>query len=52
MTTTNQMNNFRQLAERFAQGGKLLTTQEKAAIMANRKKGNQEIRVKPAAVEA
>lgn len=47
MTTTNQMNNFRRLAERFAQGGKLLTTQEKAAIMANKKsrplkKGDEE----------
>lgn len=38
MTTTNQMNNFRRLAERFAQSGKLLTTQEKAAIIASHKK--------------
>lgn len=34
MTTSNRMGNFKRLAERFSQGEKLLTTQEKLAIMA------------------
>ena len=33
MTTSNRMSNFKRLAERFSQGEKLLTTQEKIAVM-------------------
>jgi hypothetical protein len=34
MTTTNRMSNFKLLAQRFAQGEKLLTTHQKMMAMA------------------
>lgn len=47
MTTSRQMSNFKRLAERLSQGERLLTVQEKRAIMANRSHGPVTAMVEP-----